>query len=363
MVLKKRNKPNITLLVSIFLLILIGILALTTASAPLSIQAGNSPAHYLFNQLIRGLIPGLILGFIAFKIPLSFYRKYSLVFFIFTVILMFAVFVPGLSKTEGGATRWLNLGFTTLQPSEFLKLSTILYLSAILSAGRTAKKKIGPFLLVLGIIGFALFLQSNLSTLVIIGSIACIIFFCAETPFLYNLFIWLFGSSIVGTMIYFEPYRMKRFITYLDPNNDPLSTGYHINQSLTAIGSGGLFGSGLGFSSQKSFLPEASSDSIFAIFAEETGFIGCFLLIVCFFAFTITSFVISKKSLDSFNRLVAVGIGFWLTIQALVNISAMTGLMPLSGTPLPFITGGGTHLIIELIACGILLKISTEVKE
>ena len=363
MVLKKRNNPNITLLVSIFLLVLIGILALTTASAPLSVQAGNSPAHFLFNQLIRGLIPGLILGFIAFKIPLKFYKKYSLLFFIFTIVLMFAVFIPEISKTEGGATRWLDLGFISFQPSEFLKLSTILYLSAILSAGRNAKKKLGPFLLVLGIIALALYLQSNLSTLVIIGSIACIIFFCAETPFLYNFLIWLSGFLVVGAMIFFEPYRMKRFITYLDPNIDPLSTGYHINQSLTAIGAGGLLGSGLGFSSQKTFLPEASSDSIFAIFAEETGFIGCFLLIACFFAFTITAFVISKKSLESFNRLVAVGIGFWFTIQAMVNISAMTGLMPLSGTPLPFITAGGTHLIIELIACGILLKVSTEIKE
>ncbi|MFA5087131.1 MAG: putative peptidoglycan glycosyltransferase FtsW [Candidatus Paceibacterota bacterium] len=361
---KAKNKPNMALLVSIFLLTLIGVLALTTASAPLSLKSGNSPAHYLFNQLIRGLIPGLILGFIAFKIPLNFYKKYSLLFFIGASLLTLAVFIPAFSETQGGATRWLNLGFTSFQPSEFLKLATILYLSAILSSARPMKKRIPPFFLVLGLVALALILQSNLSTLIIISAIACIIFFAANTPLVYNLGIWIAGAALAAAMVIFAPYRMQRFLTFLHPESDPLGVGYHINQALIAIGSGGLIGSGLGFSSQKlGFLPEATSDSIFAIYAEEMGFIGCLFLIGAFLMFTVTSFFIFKKSADSFNKLVAIGIGSWITIQAFVNIGAMTGLMPLSGTPLPFITAGGTHLIVELIACGILLKISTQIRE
>ena len=361
---KNKNKPNLALLISVFLLTLIGILALTTASAPLSLKSGNSPAHYLFNQLIRGLIPGLFLGFIAFKLPLNFYKKFSLAFFILASILTLAVFIPALSETQGGATRWLDLGFTSFQPSELLKLATILYLSAILSSTRPMKKRIPPFFLVLGLIALALILQSNLSTLMIITSIACIIFFAANTPLVYNLAIWGAGLALGIIMIIFAPYRMQRFLTFLHPENDPLGVGYHINQALIAIGSGGLIGSGLGFSSQKlGFLPEATSDSIFAIYAEEMGFIGCLFLIAAFLMFTITCFMIFKKNTDNFNRLVAIGIGSWITIQAFVNIGAMTGLLPLSGTPLPFITAGGTHLIIELVACGILLKISTQTKE
>jgi len=360
---KTKNNPNTALLISIFLLTLIGILALTTASAPLSVKAGNSPSYYLFNQLIRGLIPGLILGFIAFKIPLNFYKKYSLFFFIAAVILTLAVFIPGLSKTEGGATRWLDLGLFSFQPSELLKLTSILYLSAILSSNRPIKKRLPAFFLVLGLIALALILQSNLSTLIIISAISCIIFFCAKTPLIYNLLIWIGGILLAAALIIFAPYRMQRFLTFLHPENDPLGVGYHINQALIAIGSGGLFGSGLGFSAQKlGFLPEATSDSIFAIYAEEMGFIGCFFLIASFLMFAVNSFLVFKKSADNFNKLVAVGIGSWIVIQAFVNIGAMTGLMPLSGTPLPFITAGGTHMVAELIACGILLKISTETK-
>lgn len=361
---KTKNKPNVALLISIFLLVLIGVLALTTASAPLSLKTGKSPAHYLINQLIRGLIPGLILGWLAFRIPLKFYKKYSFALFIFAFLLMFAVFIPGLSVNEGGATRWLDLKFFSFQPSELLKLATILYLSAILSSPRPANKKFVPFLLVLALSSLALFCQSNLSTLIIIAGIACIIFFSANTPLIYNLIIWGGGALLAAAMVIFEPYRMQRFLTFLHPEKDPLGVGYHINQSLMAIGSGGLFGQGLGFSAQKlGFLPEATSDSIFAIYAEEMGFIGCLFLLSAFLMFTTTCFLVSKKSSDTFNKLAAIGIGSWITIQAIINIGAMTGLMPLSGTPLPFITAGGTHVIIELIACGILLKISTQTRE
>jgi cell division protein FtsW len=157
---------------------------------------------------------------------------------------------------------------------------------------------------------------------------------------------------------------MKRISVFFNPETDPMGIGYHIKQALIGIGSGGIIGSGLGFSSQKfGALPEATSDSIFAIYAEETGFLGCLFLIAAFSIFLITSFIISKKLIDNFEKLVAIGISSWIAIQAFVNIAAMTGLLPLSGTPLPFITYGSSHLLFELIACGILLNVSAQAKE
>ncbi|MFA5013167.1 MAG: FtsW/RodA/SpoVE family cell cycle protein [Candidatus Paceibacterota bacterium] len=356
-----KNRPNLTLLATILFLILIGLLALATATGPASIEVKRAPNFYLFHQIIFGLLPGLVLGFIAFKIPLRFYKKFSFVIFAIAFALMIAVFVPALSQTEGGATRWLNLGPLSLQPSEFLKLAAILYLSAILSAKRTPKNKLMVFLLVLGLTALALVLQSNLSTLIIISAVACIVFFCADTPILHNLGIWLLGAGAAVALAVLSPYRMKRISVFLNPETDPLGIGYHIKQALIGIGSGGLIGSGLGFSSQKfGALPEATSDSIFAIYAEETGFLGCLFLIAAFVIFIITSFFIARKQNDAFAKLVAIGISSWIAIQAFVNIGAMTGLLPLSGTPLPFITYGSSHLLFELIACGILLNISAQ---
>jgi cell division protein FtsW len=364
MAVKIKHKPNTALLVSIFLLMLIGILALTTSSVPLSIKNSNSPNYYLFHQIKFGLLPGLVLAFIAFKIPLKIYKKYSFLIFIAAVAMMFAVFIPGLSKTELGATRWLALGAMSFQPSEFLKLATVIYLAAILSSNRPQNKKLWAFLFVLGIAALALILQSNLSTLIIISLVSCIVFFCANTPLLYNVGVLALGLVSSIALAVLEPYRMKRLLVFLNPETDPMGIGYQLKQSLIAIGSGGIIGSGLGFSAQKfGFLPEATSDAIFAIYAEETGFIGCLFLVAAFIMFAVMCFMIFRKETDNFSKLIAIGIGSWIVIQALVNISAMTGLLPLSGTPLPFITYGSSHLLFELIACGLLLNISAHAKE
>jgi cell division protein FtsW len=364
MAVKIKHKPNTALLVSIFLLVLTGVLALTTSSIPLSIKNSNDPNYYLFHQIKFGLLPGLVLAFAAFKIPLKFYKKYSLFIFVSAAILMFAVFVPGLSRTELGATRWLNLGLFGFQPSEFLKLAVIIYLSAILSSNRPQNKKLWAFLFVLGVAALALILQSNLSTLIIVSLVSCVIFFCANTPLLYNFGVWACGLICAGALAILEPYRMKRLLVFLNPETDPMGIGYQLKQALIAIGSGGLIGSGLGFSAQKfGFLPEATSDAIFAIYAEETGFVGCLFLIAAFLMFAVMCFMVFRKETDNFSKLIAIGIGSWIVIQALVNISAMTGLLPLSGTPLPFITYGSSHLLFELIACGLLLNVSAQVKE
>lgn len=353
---------NVALLVIMVLLVVMGILALATSSTPISLKLTNNPNYYLFHQLLWGLLPGLFLGFIAFKIPLHSLKKWSFLIFIFSYTLMILVFIPALSKTEWGATRWLDLGFFSIQPSEILKISTIIYLASILN-NEKVRKRFTAFFIVLGLICLSLFLQKDMGTLIVVFSIMMIMFFCSKTPLKQTLVIGL--AAVVGFvgLILVEPYRLQRVTSFLHPEADTLGAGYHINQALISVGSGGLSGSGLGLSVQKlGFVPQSISDSIFAIFAEETGFIGCFILIALFFAFFLYAFSLGKRLHDEYLKLMAIGIGSWFVVQALVNIGAMLGLFPLTGIPLPFISYGGSHLMVEIVACGLLLNIAKHAK-
>lgn len=360
---KSKRIPNITLFVVSALLVILGFLALATASVPLSLKLTGNANFYLFHQLLWGLLPGLVFGFIAFKFPIQYLKKFSFLIFLASFTLMLLVFIPSLSRSALGATRWLDLGFISFQPSDILKLALIIYVSAILTNEKT-KKKFITFIIILLLVCLTLVLQSDMGTLIVIFSVAIIMFFSSKTPIRQTLAIGL--SSIAGFigLIILVPYRLQRIMAYLHPESDPLGTGYHINQTLIAIGSGGIFGSGLGFSIQKfGFVPQSISDSIFAIFAEETGFIGGIVLITLFFLFFLTAISIAKKINDEFLRLLAIGIGSWIIIQTFINIGAMTALVPLTGVPLPFISYGGSHLIVELVAVGILLNVSTYIKK
>jgi len=359
---KIKNFPNITIFATICILIIIGLLALATASVPLSMKVTNNANYYLFHQILWGLLPGLLLGFVAFKIPLHKLKKWSLPIFIVSYILMLLVFVPGLSKTEWGATRWISLGFASFQPAELLKLAMIIYLAAILNSEKD-RRKFTAFAIIGVLVFVSLILQKDMGTLIVLFSIAFIMFFCSKTPIKQTLAISL--SAIAGfvALILVAPYRIKRLATFLHPEADPLGTGYHINQVLISVGSGGLFGSGLGFSIQKfGFVPQSISDSIFSIFAEETGFAGCLLLIVLFVILFYSALSVARRINDEYLRLISIGIGSWIIVQAFVNIAAMINLIPLTGVPLPFISYGGSHLITELIGCGMLLNASLHAK-
>jgi len=357
---RKGNKPDTGLLIIIALLVLVGVLALATTSVPWSLINGKDPWYFLVHQLVMGVLPGILAAFIVFRTPISFIKKISPFLFVLAYILMFVVLIPSIGKTELGASRWLQLGPVSFQPSEFLKLATIIYLAALLSSLKQ-RNLFMTFLVFVGLIFVALIVQSNLSTLIIISAVSFIVFFCANTPLKYNLAFIVLGIVGFSVLTLVSPYRMGRLMVFLHPETDPLGIGYQSRQALISIGSGGILGSGLGLSAQKyGFIPQSISDSIFAVFAEETGFIGCFALIALFIAFTFACYSLARKETDPFLKLVVIGIGSWLTIQALVNIGAMTNLMPLSGTPLPFISYGGTHLIFELMACGLLLKISSK---
>lgn len=347
----------------VIILLLLGILVLASVSAAFSQEKFGRTTYYLFHQIIYGLIPGLVLGFIAFRIKLSVFKKWAWILVVINLVLMALVFIPKLGIISGGAPRWLNLGIVSFQPSEFLKLSFILYLAAWLASPIRSRKDwrstLIPFLIVLGVITLLLTLQSDVSTLGVIVLVGVIMHFSATASFWHSILIILVSLGSLFALIKIAPYRMMRFQVFLGTIKDPMGWGYQIKQTLIAIGSGGIFGLGLGMSSQKfGFIPQTMSDSVFAIFAEETGFVGCLILILLFLIFFWQGFRIAKKSQDKFSQLFAIGLSFWICLQAFVNIGAMIGILPLTGIPLPFISYGGSHLVAELIGVGILLNIS-----
>lgn len=357
----KKHKFDYFLAIVTCILLIIGILVLANVSASFSQEKFGKTTYYLFHQIIYGLIPGIAFGFIAFKINLSFLRKCALIFILINLVFMALVFIPRIGIVSGGAPRWMNLGFITFQPSEFLKLTFVLYLSALLTSFLKDKKAFTliPFLIILGVLAFLLTLQSDVSTLIVIISVGILMYFSSGFPFWHTTLAVLICAGGIFGLIKIAPYRMKRILVFLNPGIDPMGMGYQMKQILITIGSGGIFGLGLGMSVQKfGWIPQTMSDSIFAIFAEETGFVGSIVLISLFLLLLWKGFRIAKMSQDKFSQLLAIGISCWICIQAFINIGAMIGILPLTGIPLPFISYGGSHIVAELIGIGILLNIS-----
>lgn len=364
----KGQKPDYFLLIISGILITLGILILVSVSASLSQEKFGTTFYFLKHQVFFGLLPGIILAYIFYKTPIAKLKKLAPIFLFINLILLGMVFLPKIGVEIRGASRWLDFGLFSFQPSEFLKLTFILYLSAWLSSrgdkNLSKKSKIFletfvAFLVIMGLISLFLIFQPDISTLGIISLTAALIYFSTRTPLWHTALVILMGIGGLLTLIKLAPYRMNRILVFLNPEIDPMGIGYQIKQVLIAVGSGGIFGSGLGMSVQKfGFIPHPMSDSIFAIFAEETGFMGSLILIILFLMFAFQGFRISKNSTDKFSQLSALGITSWLVIQGFMNISSMIGIIPLTGIPLPFISYGGTALITELIGVGILLNIS-----
>jgi len=356
-------------------LLAFGLLFLATLSSIISLQTFGNTHYYIFHQLISVAI-GLIAAAIAYKIPLHFLKRISPVLLILNALTLLAVFLPVVGTKLGGASRWINIGGLAFQPSEFFKVTAILYLSAWLSNKYSQQRKKGwtagiqknyqdtikiylPFLIFLAIIAVLLLLQRDLSTLGIISASLITVYFMAGTPFWQTLATLVSGAGAAILLILAKPYRFDRLLIFLHPETDPLGIGRQVKQSIIAIGSGGWFGKGLGMSTQKfGFLPEAMSDSMFAILGEETGIFGSIILISLFVGFIWLAFKIAKSATDTFSKLTAAGISTWIVFQAFINIASAIGLFPLSGIPLPFFSYGGSHVIAELIGVGLILNIS-----
>ena len=375
--------PDYVLITAIIALITFGIVIMASVSPALSLKKFNTPYYYFNHQLLYGLLPGIILGYIAFKTPLEKLKKWAPALFLLNTVALIFIFVESTGVASGGASRWLSLGPLSFQPSEFLKLSFLLYLAAWLS--KSGKKHLSqysatrkfrghsllwglsqdlftkfiPFLILVAIVGILLILQPDISTLAIIFLTSAAMYFISQTPLVHT---FILVSGALGGLLFLitmAPYRLNRFLVFMSPNIDPMGLGYQIKQALIAVGSGGIFGRGLGESLQRfGFLPHPMSDSIFAVLAEETGFLGSLILLILFALFLTRGVEIANKNHDQFSKLTSMGICFWITMQAFINIASMIGLLPLSGIPLPFISYGGSALVAQLIGVGILLNIS-----
>jgi len=364
---KESKKPDFVLLVSFILLLVLGFVILAGVSITISQKNVGNSFHYLLHQIIYGFIPGGILGFLAYKINLQLLKKFCFPALLSILFFMILIFIPKIGTFLGGAKRWISLGPISFQPSEFLKLIFIIYLAAWLAKHKQKDKKLlkvlAPLIVILAIISGLLIAQPDISTLTIISAITLIMYFCAGTPFYHTGLLIFGGFATLGVLIMSAPYRINRLLVFIKPNFEPLGMGYQLKQSVIAIGSGAILGQGLGLSIQKfGFLPQAMTDTIFAVFAEETGFIGAVILIILFLVFAWQGFSVAKRSSDLFFKLMAIGISSWIILQALTNIAAITRIFPLTGIPLPFISYGSSHLLVELIAVGILLNISKYAK-
>jgi len=378
MVEKEKNHPDYILIIICGILIILGILILSSVSATLSQEKFGNPFYFLSHQIFFGLIPGIILAFLVSKINLNFLKKWSPILLLINLGLLGMVFLPKIGVYSGGASRWIDLKFFSLQPAEFLKLTFFLYLAAWLASktqsqinlDKKLKKRIPQslgsfwvgliaFFILLTLISIFLIFQPNISTLGVIVLVGTLMYFSAGTPFWHSILIIFVASGGLLSLIKMAPYRASRLLIFLNPEFDPMGKGYQLKQSLIAIGSGGIFGLGLGMSRQKfGFLPQSMSDTIFAIFAEELGFIGALILISLFLVFLWRGLKIAKTSTDKFSQLLALGISSWICLQAFINIGAMIRILPPAGIPLPLVSYGGSHLIAELIGIGILLNIS-----
>lgn len=352
------NPPDRWMLMAVVALSLFGILMVYDSSVAIAIRDFGNQYYYVQEQ-----VKWLIVGFTALTvfsfINYHYWRMIALPMLIATLILLLAVFIPGIGIRALGAHRWINFGFFVLQPAELAKLVLTIYLSAWFS--NREQGRFAAFALLIAMVVGLVLLEPDLGTSVIIVAIALVLYFAAGAPVIHFAAILpVIALAVLGLAIV-SPYRMARLTTFLHPEQDPLGSSYHIRQALLGLGSGGWFGVGIGQSRQKyEYLPEANTDSIFAIIGEETGFVGALAVILMFVFVSWRGFRIAKRAKDGFGRLLAIGVTSWISLQAGINLSAMVALLPLTGVPLPLISYGGSSLIIMLAAIGILLNVSKQ---
>ncbi len=354
--LKQRKKWDFWVLIIPLILSLFGILMIYEASNVSAFRDFADKYHYVkdqFNWLFIGLIVLTITSFIEYKK----YYFLSVPIIMTAILSLLLVLVPGIGVKALGAKRWINLGSFNFQPSELTKLAVIIYLSSWFAAEE--KKRFFAFLLLFSFIVGLVAFQPDLGTAVILSLIFLVMYFLSEAPLLHFFILIPIVFLSVAALTFISPYRMARLTTFFNPNIDPLGSSYHIRQILIGFGSGGLWGVGLGASRQKyQFLPEATTDSIFAIIGEEFGFIGAIFIISIFVFFLYKIFNIIRFSPDKQSFLLSGGIFTLFAVQILINLGSMVVLFPLTGVPLPFLSYGGSSLIMLFAAVGILLNIS-----
>lgn len=357
-------KINKRILLSLILLILIGLIMIYSSSNVWALYKYNNPYKFIKSQFIFATLGILLLIFIL-KIDINDLYKYSNKLLLISFILLILVLIPGIGKIRNGSRSWFGIGPLGIQPSEFTKLSLIIYTSKYLSRNNKYIKDVKKGLLPLFIIILLSFLLIMLepdfgSAMVIVLTLIVMIFISGPKL---TLFITIGITGLIGItiLILIAPYRMARIVSYLNPWSDPLGSGFQIIQSLYAIAPSGLLGTGFNKSIQKNFyLPEPQTDFIFSILSEELGFIGSLSVIILYIILFYNSIKVSLKQRDLFKKYLSFGLSFGLILQTILNLSVVTGLIPTTGVTLPFISYGGSSLLISIISVSIILNISKE---
>lgn len=355
---QNRGRIDYTLLAITLILTVIGLIMVYDVSIVQAFQQFGDKYYYIKQQLVWVAL-GLICMFGFSVLDYHVWRNWALPFFVLSFLLLLAVFIPGLGVVAGGAHRWLKLGPVTIQPTEIIKLTSIFLFASLFEKQRGTGLFIFIVVLVALILGV---FQKDLGSTIVFFLTSMVMFILAGAPMSY------FITSIPLTLLLFtgfimsSSYRRDRIAAFFNPFSDIQGSSYHISQVLIALGSGNWFGLGLGQSRQKFYIPEATTDSIFSIMGEEFGFVGAVVLIILLSSLIYRGFRIAEKAEDDYGKFLGFGLTLWLGIQAALNLAAMVSLVPLTGVPLPFISYGGSALLANLVAVGILLNISKTAK-
>jgi len=361
---KKIDKVFLWLFVVVLIM---GIIIFVSASLGVLVKNPSKFYSILISQLVLGLGMGTLAFFLALKIPYKFWQKYALLIFLITLILAALVFVPGLGFRHSDALRWVSLGPISFQPVEFLKFGFIIYFATWMAWAKEKAKdfKFGllPLICFFILIGFILINEPDIKSFILIIISGFGIYCMSGASWKKIITLGLMSIIALGSIVFFKPYLMDRIETYFEPGRDPRGASYQLEQSLIAFGSGGIFGRGLGQSIQKfNYLPEPQGDSVFAVLGEELGFVGCLVFLMLYLALCLRGLKIGNSAPDMFSRLLVVGIVILITAQGFLNIASVTGVFPLTGVPLPFVSHGGTALMVDLFAMGIVLNVSRQRK-
>lgn len=362
---KRTAKYDYKLLVIVLVLLGFGLAALYSASTVVSFNKTNhtSTAFFFIHQLIYGGLIGLAVMYVFSKVNYKVWQRLTPFITLGSILLLVAVLVPGLGYKVGEAKRWIVIGSFSIQPAEIVKLALVFYIASWIDKRNSQIKDfyygLIPSLLIIVITAGLIIMEPDIGTMLVVIVTALVMLFVGGSKIKHLFWILGFGLAAFAILVKIEPYRVARITAFLNPSIDPKGIGYQINQALVSVGSGGLFGYGYGMSRQKyNFLPEAIGDSIFAIIIEELGFILGSIVIILYFMLAMRGIKIAQGAPDMFGRMVAVGVVTWITLQALINIAAIIGLLPLTGIPLPFVSYGSSALIVTLAGVGVLLNIS-----
>lgn len=364
---KKNLLPPVDkyLLWTVLLILAVGLLALSSASAVLSFQRYGNNYYFLLRQIAFGAIPGLIMMFVLSRIDYHKWQRLAPLMVLAGIGMLVAVLIPGIGFEVGGARRWINFGAFLFQPAEFIKLAVILYLASWYDKRQHHVQDLYygflPSLAITGLIAGLIILEPDIGTMLVLASIAACMFFIGGVRMRYIFATAGAALVVLWILVKAAPYRAQRFLAFMDPSVDARGISYQINQALLAIGSGGLWGVGYNRSVQRyNYLPEPMGDSIFAIMSEELGFLRISIFLMAFVFLAFRGVKIAQNAPDTFGRFIAAGITSWIVLQAGINIGGITGLIPLAGIPLTFVSYGSTSMAITLAAVGILLNISRQ---